>query len=191
MAEGLKGTLKYAEQWTKTEDKQSHVYMGLCKNAAKGKQLFFSFKNNCLLVKEKAQSEGLKYKYHFSKINTIAVIAEMLSVCFTYDGRAWALQLPDEKTLKKWANVFIYLREEGIKETQAMKFPKFNLVPSFKANNLEFAKDEPDYRYMPPNYKKSIQSIFKAFDTLSMQVEDQDLVPIRERSIEMLSDSED
>lgn len=165
--------------------------MGLCKKAAKGRQLYFSFKSNSLLIKEKASSETLKYKYHFSKINTIAVIAEMLCVCFTYDGRAWAIQVADEKALKDWANVFIYLREEGIKETQAMKFPKFKLPPSFKAKHLEFEKDEPDYAYNPPSYKRNIQNIFKAFDTLTMEVHDDDLAPKKERSVEMLSDSEE
>jgi hypothetical protein len=115
----------------------------------------------------------------------------MLCVCFTYDGRAWALQLVDERALKDWSNVFIYLREEGIKETQAMKFPKFELAPSFKAKHLEFDKDEPDYSYLPPTYKRNIQNIFKAFDTLTMEVCDDDLVPKIERSVEMLSDSEE
>lgn len=185
--------MKCAKEWINPEDNSAKVYMELCQKALKkGKEFFFGFRNNNLLIKEKPSSETVKYKYHFSKITSIAVIPEYSSICFIYDGKAWAMHLPNDGKLKMWANAMIYFREEGLKETEDIKFPKFPVVASFTSKHLVFLKEEPDYSFERPKYNKMIMSeVFKAFDTMAMEVKDEDLVLKKQRSVDVLSDSED
>lgn len=136
-------------------------------------------------------SDSTRYKHNFCKISQISIIVEKNCICFVHSGLAWALYLEKEDVLKKWANIFIYLREQAIQETQALKFPPFEVVPSFAGRHLQFPKDDTKYEYKPLFYKKVMESILKVFDTSKMQVTDEDLTPKRERSVEFLSDDED
>lgn len=107
-----------------------------------------------------------------------------------HDGLAWALYLENEDVLKKWANVFIYMREEAIQATQALKFPPFEVVPTYSGRHQEFAKEKHRYEYKPMIFKQTVFALFKAFDTSSMQVVDDDIAPKRERSVDVLSDDD-
>lgn len=189
-ANNLQGQCRYSKQWIQPEDNLEVVYGALCARSLSHSKSHFSIAEGCLLVKEKASSDSTRYKHHFSKITKISIVVEKKCLCFLHDGLAWALNLESEEVLKKWANVFIYMREEAIQETQALKFPIFEVAPTYTGRHLEFPKEKQRYEYKPMVFKKTMENLFKVFDTSNMQVADADLAPKRERSVEVLSDSD-
>ena len=166
------------------------MFGNISKKASNGDTRHFSIANGCLVVKEKVSSDTIKHKCSFSKITKISLIIEKMCLCFLHEETAWALSMEREDHLKKWANIFIYLREEAIKATEALKFPIFEVIPSYTGKHHDFPKEKQLYQYKPMIFKKTLENIFKVFDTSKMMVVDEDLAPKRERSVDILSDDD-
>lgn len=134
-------------------------------------KLYFTIKDDTLIVKEKANTNQTMHRFYFSKMSDFGVVPSTNCMYFTYGKDVFVLKTENELDLLSWIKTLVFLQEESLKSNQPLEFNKFEVNADVREQL--FMRDEPNYTYdsIKVTQKKKKQEE-KVFDLSKMKVED-------------------
>ena len=193
---GMKGMMMVCRKQITPNDVISTLAFKLTEGKKNYDNFYFQIQDEYFKMTENRTSQDVLNRIYFNKVDNIGVISSNRCLYFSFAGELWILMSENEETLRRWTKSLMFMKELCMKKNAPMTFEKYVLQNQNKTQ--DFLKDEINYDYNPMEYKqkKEIGDFIKGLDLGCLIVAQEDLALEQldsklNRSIEMLSDSED